>query len=200
MLARGIFAAIVAAAGLFAVTNADDIVVLTALNADSRKYGRPTGRQIWAGQYAGFTVLVAASLAAAAGLTLLPVSWLWPLGLLPLGFGLAKLDDAISDLRSGEESSTAVVSGLTGVMGLTILNGTDNISVYTPVFRTSSVSDASLIIVVFMAGTALYCLAGSWFAARRVVTGVIERWGQWVVAAVFILLGFYIFHKTGALA
>jgi cadmium resistance protein CadD (predicted permease) len=59
-----------------------------------------------------------------------------------------------------------VVSGLTGVMGLTILNGTDNISVYTPVFRTSSFTDASLIIVVFMAGTALYCLAGSYGIAQ----------------------------------
>jgi cadmium resistance protein CadD (predicted permease) len=51
-----------------------------------------------------------------------------------------------------------------------------------------------------MAGTALYCLAGSRFAARRTVTQVIARWGQWIVPAVFILMGLYIFRKTGVLA
>jgi cadmium resistance protein CadD (predicted permease) len=52
---------------LFAGTNADDIVVLTVLNISSRIGGRPRRWQIWAGQYAGFTVLVAVSLAAACG-------------------------------------------------------------------------------------------------------------------------------------
>jgi cadmium resistance protein CadD (predicted permease) len=104
MFAGGIFAAIVAAAALFAGTNADDIVVLTVLNVSSRAGGRPRGWQIWAGQYAGFTVLVAASLAAAAGLTLVPARWLWLLGLLPLGLGLRKLAAAIRARRSGQDT------------------------------------------------------------------------------------------------
>lgn len=200
MLAGGIFVAIVAAGALFAGTNADDIVVLTVLNVSSRVGGRPRGWQIWAGQYAGFTVLVAASLAAAAGLTLVPVRWLWLLGLLPLGLGLRKLAAAIRARRSGQEISPAVVTGLTGVIGLTIVNGGDNISVYTPVFRTSSLAGTALIIAVFMAGTAVYCLAGSRFAGRRAVIRVIERWGQWIVPVVFILIGVYIFYKMGVLA
>ena len=200
MLAGGIFAAVLAAAVLFAGTNADDIVVLTVLNMSSRAAGRPRAWHIWAGQYAGFTVLVAASLAAAAGLTLVPVRWLWLLGLLPLGLGLAKLAAAIRARRSGQEVSPVVVSGLTGVMGLTIVNGGDNVSVYTPVFRTSSAGGIALVIAVFMAGTALYCLAGSRFAAHHAVTRVIERWGQWIVPVVFILIGLYIFRKTGVLA
>jgi cadmium resistance protein CadD (predicted permease) len=200
MLAGGIFAAILAAAVLFAGTNADDIVVLTVLNVSSRAGGRPRGWHIWTGQYAGFTVLVAASLAAAAGLTLVPAHWLWLLGLVPLGLGLAKLAAAIRARRSGRDVSPAVVTGLGGVMGLTIVNGADNISVYTPVFRTSSGAGVVLIIAVFMAGTALYCLAGSRFAASKPVTEVIRRWGQWIVPAVFVLIGLFILHKTGALA
>jgi cadmium resistance protein CadD (predicted permease) len=195
----GIFFAVLAAGGLFAFTNADDIVVLTALNATSRTGGRPTGRQIWLGQYAGFTVLVLGSLAGAAGLTLVPVQWLRLLGLVPLGFGLYKLAEAIRTRRSGQDASPAIATGLTGVAGLTIMNGTDNISVYTPVFRTSSLAGALLIIIVFMAGTAVYCLAGSLFAAYRPVTRVIKRWGQWIVPFVFIVLGVYILGKTGAL-
>ena len=199
MLAGGVVAALITAFVLFAVTNADDIVVLTVLSATSRIGGRPRRWQIWAGQYAGFTVLIAASLAAAGGLSLVSARWLWLLGLLPLGMGLYKLAAAIRARRTGEPVSPAVVTGLTGVIGLTIVNGGDNISVYTPVFRTSSLAGIALTVAVFMVGTALYCLAGSRLAAHHAVNRSIERWGQWIVPAVFILIGVYIFHKTGAL-
>ena len=200
MPAGGIFAAVLTAAVLFAVTNADDILVLTVLNASSRAGGSPRRWQIWAGQYTGFALLVAVSVAAAAGLALVPVQWLWLLGLLPLGLGLGKLAAAIRARRSGRYVSPAVATGLTGVIGLTVANGGDNIAVYTPVFRTSGVTESAIIIAVFMAGVALYCLASSGFAGWSAVTQAMQRWGQWAVPAVFIGLGFYIFYKTGALA
>jgi cadmium resistance protein CadD (predicted permease) len=200
MLAGGIAAASITAFVLFAVTNADDIVVLTVLNMTSRVGGRPRGWQIWAGQYAGFTILIAASLAAAGGLSLLPTRWLWLLGLLPVGLGLYRLAAAVHARGAGEPASAAVVTGLGGVIGMTIVDGGDNVSVYTPFFRTSSLAGIGLTIAVFMVGTALYCLAGSRFAAYRGVTRYIERWGQWIVPAVFILIGVYIFYKTGALS
>jgi cadmium resistance protein CadD (predicted permease) len=199
VLAGGVFAAVLAAFVLFAATNADDIVVLTVLNVSARLSGRPRRWQIWAGQYAGFTVLVGLSLAAAAGLTLVPDRWLWPLGLLPLGLGLWKLVAAIRARWAGETASPVVVSGLSGVIGLTIVNGGDNVSVYTPVFRTSSLAGIAVTVAVFMAGTGLYCLAGSRFAATRAVTGVIGRWGQWIVPAVFVGIGVYVFGKSGVL-
>jgi cadmium resistance protein CadD (predicted permease) len=199
MIAGGVVTAVLTAFALFAVTNADDIVVLTILNVTSRVSGRPRGWQIWAGQCAGFAVLIAVSLAVAGGLFLVPAHWLWLLGLLPLGMGVYKLAVASRARRTGQPASPAVVTGLTGVIGLTIVNGGDNVSVYTPVFRTSGLAEIMLTIAVFMAGTALYCLAGSRFAANHAVNKFIERWGQWIVPAVFILIGLYIFHKTGLL-
>lgn len=198
MTAGGVFAAILGALVLFVGTNADDIVVLIIVNISSRMGGRPRGWQIWAGQYAGFTVLIGVSLAAAAGLSVLPGRWLWLLALLPLGLGLYKLAAAIRARRSAEPASPAVVSGLTGVMVLTIVNGGDNISVYTPVFRTSSLAGIILTVAVFMVGTALYCLVGSWFATHRAIIRVIGRCGQWIVPAVFILIGAYVLLKTSA--
>jgi cadmium resistance protein CadD (predicted permease) len=199
MPAGEILALMLTAAVLFAGTNVDDIVVLTLLNASSRAAGRPRRWHIWAGQYAGFTVLVAASLAAAAGLALVPEHWLWVLGLLPLGLGLGKLVTAVRAHRSGRDASPAVVTGLTGVIGLTIANGGDNVSAYIPVFRTSSAA-ITVIIAVFTAGVAVYCLASSRFAGHRAVTDAVQRWGQWAVPVVFILIGCYIFYKTGALS
>lgn len=185
---------------LFAVTNVDDIVVLTVLSISSRATGQPRPWHIWAGQYAGFAILIAVSLAAVAGLTLVPLHWLWLLGLVPLGLGLGKLATAIRAHRSGQRASPAAVTGLTGVIGLTVANGGDNLAVYIPVFRTSSAAEIAVIIGVFLAGVGLYCLASIRFAGHRAVAATVQRWGQWIVPAVFILIGLYIFYKTGALS
>jgi cadmium resistance protein CadD (predicted permease) len=200
MPAGGIFAVVLTAAVLFAATNADDIVVLTVLSISSRASGQPRRWQIWAGQYAGIAVLIAASLAAAAGLTLVPLHWLWLLGLVPLGLGLGKLATAIRAHRSGQQAAPAAVSGLTGVTGLTIANGGDNLSAYIPVFRTSSAAEIAVTIAVFLAGVGLYCLASVRLSGHRAVIQAVQQWGQWIVPVVFILIGFYIFYKTGALA
>jgi cadmium resistance protein CadD (predicted permease) len=52
--------AIADAAVLFAGTNVDELAVLAILSASSRAAGRPRRREIWAGQYLGTGVLVAA--------------------------------------------------------------------------------------------------------------------------------------------
>ena len=200
MPAGGIFAVVLTAAVLFAATNVDDVVVLTVLSISSRATGRPRPWHIWAGQYAGFAVLIGLSLAAAVGLALVPLHWLWLLGLVPLGLGLGKLAAAIRTHRAGQQPSPAAVTGLTGVVGLTIANGGDNLSAYIPVFRASSAGEIAVIIVVFTAGVGVVCLASFLIAAHRAVIEVVQRWGQWVVPVVFILIGFYIFFKTGALS
>jgi cadmium resistance protein CadD (predicted permease) len=194
-----IFVTAATAAGLFAGTNIDDIIVLAVLNASSRADGRPPAWQIWAGQYAGIGVLVAVSLLAALGLKLVSESWLWILGVIPLGLGLFRLFLAIRAQRAGRRASPAVAAGLTGVIGVTLANGGDNVAAYTPVFRTLGGSGIAVTIVVFAIGVALWCLAGFWLVSHHAVTGVIERWGHWIVPAVFILIGLYIFHKGGVL-
>ena len=188
------------AALLFAGTNIDDIVVLAVFNASSRASGEPKRWQIWAGQYAGITVLVAVSLAAARGLTLIPQHWIWLLGLLPLGLGLYKLAVAIRARRSGEQASVAAAHGLPGVIGITIANGGDNLAAYTPVFATISTSAAAITLAVFAVGVSVWCLAGSWLVSHHRVTDGLLRWGHWIIPAVYILIGLYIFQKTGAVS
>jgi cadmium resistance protein CadD (predicted permease) len=200
MPAGEILALVLTAAVLFTGTNIDDMVVLTVLSISSRAAGRPRSWHIWVGQYAGFTVLVAVSLAAAAGLALVPEHWLWVLGLLPLGLGLGKLVTAVRAHRSGRYASPAVVTSLAGVIGLTIANGGDNVSAYIPVFRTSSAAATTVIVAVFMAGVAVWCLVSSRLAAHRAVSDAVQRWGFWAVPVVFILIGCYIFYKAGVLS
>jgi cadmium resistance protein CadD (predicted permease) len=196
----GLLATAVAAAGLFAVTNIDDMMVLAVLNATSRAGGRPKRWQIWAGQYAGVAILVAVSLAAGRGLTLIPEHWVWLLGLLPTGLGVRKLVTAVRARRSGTQASIAVASGVPGVIGITIANGGDNLAAYTPVFATISPGAAAVTLAVFAAGVALWCLAGSWLVSHHRITQALQRWGHWIVPAVYILIGLYVFQKAGALS
>lgn len=189
-----------AAAGLFAATNIDDMVVLAVLNASSRAGGQPKRWHIWAGQYAGVAVLVAVSLAAARGLTLVPQHWIWLLGLLPLSLGLHKLAVTIRARRSGKHGSVSVARGLLGVTGLTIANGGDNLAAYTPVFATIGTGAAAITVGVFAVGVAVWCAAASWLVSHHRVTGGLRRWGDWFIPAAYILIALYIFQKTGGLS
>jgi len=184
------------AVGLFAGTNIDDVVVLTVLNAASRAGGRPRRWEIWAGQYAGFGVLVGVSLAAGRSLALVPAHWLWLLALIPIGLGIANLVAAIRSLRRGEPPSPPSAGGLPGVATLTIVNGADAVAAYAPFFATSGTTQAMVTLVVFAVCVALWCLAGVLLTRHKRVTEAVSRYGHWILPAAFILIGLYILHET----
>ena len=186
------------AVGLFAGTNIDDVVVLTVLNAASRAGGRPRRWEIWAGQYAGFGVLVGVSLAAGRGLALVLAHWLWLLALIPIGLGIANLVAAIRSLRRGEPPSPPSAGGLPGVATLTIVNGADAVAAYAPFFATSGTTQAMVTLVVFAVCVALWCLAGVLLTRHKRVTEAVSRYGHWILPAAFILIGLYILHETAA--
>lgn len=190
---------IAAAIGLFAATNIDDIVVLTVLFLATTR-GSLKGWQVVLGQYLGFIALVAISVIAALGLTIVPDEWVGFLGLIPLGIGLYGLVRYLR--RRGEEDddddeSSIKAGGLLGVAGITIANGADNISLYTPVFRTQPIPDTVVTIVVFLLLVAVWCLAARAIGTNRRVTEALERIEHWLVPVVFIGLGLYILIGSG---
>jgi len=186
---------IATAAGVFAGTNVDDLLILTVLFLTARAAGKPRPWQIVAGQYAGIAVLVAVSVVAALGLTILPDRWVGLLGLFPLALGIRGL---IRAARAHDGAAPPpVASGLLQVAGVTIANGADNISVYTPLFRTIGVGDSVLTIGVFAVLVAVWCAAGAWLGSHRRVVTVVERVGHWLVPAVFIVIGAVILAGLG---
>src|SRR3954463_6583613 len=125
----GAMSTILAAVGIFAGTNVDDLIVLTVLFLGARAARRPVW-PIWLGQYTGIAVLVGVSLLAALGLTLIHDRFVPLLGVVPLGLGVRGL---IKAFRSSTSSSPPEVAaqGVLPVAGITIANGADNIAVYT---------------------------------------------------------------------
>lgn len=71
------------AAGMFAVTNVDDLVILALFFARSRSVW-----QVVAGQYLGFAGILAVAVVGALGASLLPEQFRPWLGLIPLALGL----------------------------------------------------------------------------------------------------------------
>jgi cadmium resistance protein CadD (predicted permease) len=193
----GITSTLGAAAGVFAGTNIDDMIVLTMLFLSARASGQPRVWQVWAGQYAGIATLVAVSVIAALGLRIVPDDWVGLLGLIPFTLGVRGLIKAMRARQAGHVAGPAVATGLVSVMGVTIANGADNISVYTPVFRTIGPSGTVVTIVVFAAGVSLWCLTGSWLGSHKKVVEFTERYGHWIVPAVFTIIGVVIVIESG---
>jgi cadmium resistance protein CadD (predicted permease) len=184
------------AAGVFAGTNVDDLIVLTVLFLTSRAAGRPKPWQIWTGQYVGVGALVAISAVAALGLVVVPDRWVGLLGLIPFALGVRGLVAAIRS-RGADTPAPVAAAGLLGVAGVTIANGADNIAVYTPLFRTIGLADSLVTVAVFAVGIAVWCLAGSWLGSHPKVVVVVERYGHWIVPLVFMAIGATILATVG---
>jgi cadmium resistance protein CadD (predicted permease) len=190
---------IAAAVGVFAGTDIDDIIVLTVLFLSARAAGKPRPWQIWTGQYTGIAALVLISAVAALGLTIVPDEWVGLVGLVPFGLGVRGLVKAVRARGDDEPPSPAVATGLVSVIGVTMANGADNISVYTPMFRTIGLSNSLVTVAVFAVGVAVWCLAASWLGSHMKVIAVVQRYGHWIVPGVFMLIGGVIVIKSGVI-
>lgn len=188
------------AVGLFAVTNVDDILVLSLFFAQGAGH-RGSARRIVLGQYLGFASILAVAGAAAFGATFLPESVIPYLGLLPLLLGLKaarqawrQRDEAEGEEEAGREGGPRALE----VAAVTFANGGDNIGVYVPVFATAGAGGTVVYAAVFLVLVAVWCLAGRYFATRRVIAEALGRWGHVLLPLVLIALGLLILVEGGA--
>jgi cadmium resistance protein CadD (predicted permease) len=190
------------AVGLFAVTNVDDILVLSLF------FGRTAGqdgaaKRIVAGQYLGFAALLVITVAAAFGATFLPESAIPYLGVLPLALGLRVAWQAWRDHRHAGSGGQQGENGQTGpkmlqVAAVTFGNGSDNIGVYLPVFAKTGAAGIAVYVAVFLVLVGVWCAAGRYFATRPAVAKVLGRWGHILHPLVLITLGLFILIQGGA--
>jgi cadmium resistance protein CadD (predicted permease) len=190
------------AAGLFAITNVDDIVLLSLF------FGRSAGQQgaarrIVTGQYLGLIAILAITVAAAYGATFLPESAIAYLGLLPLALGLWAAWQAWKHHRQGdggEQQTGNKQDDLKAlqVAAVTFANGSDNIGVYLPVFAKAGAAGITVYAAVFLVLVGVWCAGGRFFATRSAIASVIGRWGHILHPLVLIALGLFILIQGGA--
>lgn len=186
------------AAAAFAATNIDDMIVLSVLFARRNEHFH--SRQIIVGQYLGFTVLVAASLAASVGLLALPDGVVGVLGLIPIALGVRGLRRA-RRLDSGEEHARPEKGALTtiGVTSITIANGADDIPVYALLFATIGPGGFATTVIVFAVLVAVWCAAGFVIGTHSAVVRAVHWAGDYAIPVVLIALGIFIIAKSGLL-
>jgi cadmium resistance protein CadD (predicted permease) len=184
------------AAGMFAVTNVDDLVLLALFFSRAREARARVGRVVM-GQYLGFAAILGASVVGAIGAGLLPAAVVPYLGLVPLLLGIR----AAWRARRERADDEAVVGGglsVTTVAAVTFANGGDNIGVYVPVFATAGAAGMAVYAVVFLVLTGVWCVAGSFLATRRTVARALARRGHLVLPLVLIAIGLVILVRGGA--
>ncbi len=182
----------------FASTNVDDIFVLLGFFADPAF----RARQVVLGQYLGIGTLVAVSLVCSLIALVIPPAYIGLLGLLPIGIGVKKLWEA----RRGPEDDAEGAPPAPGthkilsVAAVTVANGGDNIGVYVPMFATQTLDETLVLLAVFAAMTALWCLVAHALVSHRALGAPIRRYGHLLLPWVLIGIGIAILLENDTLA
>ncbi|NMF65379.1 cadmium resistance transporter [Brasilonema octagenarum] len=200
-LVSGISRGIVA----FTATNIDDIIIL--LLFFSQVNSTFTRRHIILGQYLGFTALVIASLPGFFGGFILSPNWIGLLGLIPLTIGISSLvnpgEDSEEEAETEQSQDSSFASFLSpqtySVAAVTIANGSDNISVYVPLFASSDLGSFLVILVVFFLLIGVWCYSAYKLTNQQGIAETVTQYGNYLVPFVLIGLGSFIVLKSGAL-
>ena len=188
------------AAGLFAVTNIDDILILALFFAQGAGH-RHTTRNIAAGQYLGFAGILAVAVAAAFGATFLPDerrSLPRPAAARAGRQGRRPGVAAPQRRRRGRTATRTAGPASLAVAAVTFANGGDNIGVYVPVFATAGAGGMAVYVIVFLVLVAVWVAAGRYFATRPIIAKALSRWGHLLLPVVLIGIGLLILVEGGA--
>ncbi|MCW5314897.1 transporter [Nostoc sp. KVJ3] len=200
--------AITTGAIAFIATNIDDIVILllffSQINASLRT------RHIVIGQFLGFTVLLILSLPGLFGGLVLSKNWIGLLGLLPISIGISSLvnqeeDSSKEVVAETEETEASIItsffsSQVYSVAAVTIANGSDNISVYVPLFASSNLENFVVIIGLFFILLGIWCYAAYKLTKYRVIADILTRYVNNFVPFILIGLGAFIILESQALS
>jgi len=215
MWQQGVWHQMFTAATAFCATNVDDIFILALLFSRLDRHFRAV--HVVGGQLIGFSLLVLVSLSAWLGRSLLPLSWLGLLGLLPVSLGVSGLLEAWKEagsprtgveglleappwlgLRDGSmrELGGGFSAPLIAVALLTLANGSDNIGVYLPLFARASAAEVVVTLLTFAAGLACWCLLAWQLTRLPGLSEGLRRQGAWLMPVVLIALGLLVLVES----
>jgi len=195
----------------FAATNVDNLFVLLAFFAEARGRWRP----VVIGQYIGSMALVALACAIAALMINVPRAYVGLIGVMPILIGIGKLlqqmrrngGDGNSNNASGSppvlteltDAAVRPASSIWTVATVAIANGSDNLSVYVPLFAARPVSEGMAIAIVFAVMVALWCVLAKWLVSHRLIGKPINRYAHLVLPWVLIFIGACVITGNGTL-
>ena len=184
----------------FVATNIDDIFVLMVFFSSLTF---PV-RHVIVGQYIGIGLLVSISALGSFIALVIPSYIIGLLGIAPIMIGVKKLvtfrrknesDPKSKETAQDKEKSNNLAFAV--VAAVTFSNGSDNIGVYTPLFaKYNAASQVSVLATIFMAMTAVWCIAAYYLVNHPLVASKIRRIGHIILPFVLIGLGIYILIES----
>lgn len=188
---------VLTAAGAFAATNLDNLLVLSVLFLSARTCAEPGLWRIWIGQYLGIGILTLMAVPLAWALTPVPLESVGLLGLVPLVLGCYGLTRFGRPTEEGPRSQRLT---LPSIVVATVANGGDNISVYTPLFRSIGPAASAVTGLTFAVMVAVWCTAGYWLTAHPKISALCRPAGHWATSLVYVTLGAAIIVRSGVVA
>lgn len=199
---------------LFAATNVDDLLLLVVIFSDGRRSYRPTA--ILAGQILGFTLILVISLLGFWTGLVVPSSWMACLGLFPLALGVRQLIRLLYPQQGGHNDSASGYFGhleldspqakpalsstsrgtILKMASLTLANGSDNISVYLPLFGRLTAYELLITLPTFFVALCGLWLLAQWITTHRRFRRFLQFLGPRLSPVVLILLGFWLLKDS----
>jgi cadmium resistance transport/sequestration family protein len=178
----------------FTATNIDDVVMLTLFFSQVNAVFR--NRHVVVGQYLGFGALVVASLPGFFGGLVVPRAWIGMLGAIPIAFGISRLlnqeTNESVEVKTQSDRSTwlnFLSPQAFNVAAVTVANGSDNISIYAPLFASSTLESLLVILGTFFLLVGVWCVAAYKLTRLGAIADTLTRYGNYLAPFVLIGLG-----------
>lgn len=201
-------------------TTFDDTIYLTGFFSEVDRSFRP--RHVVVGELLGFTLLLCISLLGFVLGLAVPQQTIGLLGVLPILIGLAslialwrvpaaasipqpaprQLPTETRGFASRRPSLPAVLRDRRtyGVSLVTVSNGSNNLTIYIPLFASLTLGKIAVLIPVLYAFIALWLLLSFHLTRFPSISVVLHRYASRVFPFILIWLGLRILHDTGAIS
>lgn len=191
---------ILSGATAYISTSIDYLVVLMLIFSQAKT--KKQRAAVYLGDLIGTAVLVFASWLLAYILHFIPDTWmLGLLGLIPIAMGLQTIFSGSKDKGVVTDTLAKHRNLIVNVAIITIVTcGADNIGIYVPFFVTLSASAFIVVLLTFFVMLTLFCVAGYWLDKLPFVGKILNKYGKWITAAVYIALGVFIMLDSGTIA
>ncbi|MFL2028272.1 CadD family cadmium resistance transporter [Loigolactobacillus zhaoyuanensis] len=189
---------ILSGATAYISTSIDYLIILMLIFSRTKTCNQQLS--VYIGDLLGTGILVLSALILATMLHFIPAEWvLGLLGLIPVIMGLKLLISGEDDNDDVVHETLAKRRGLVlNVALITIATcGADNIGIYVPFFVTLSNAALIVVLITFLVMLTLFCFVGYLLVKVPVVAALLEKYGRWITATVYILIGLYIMLESG---
>ena len=183
---------IVLAAGTFAATNVDNLVLLVGWMLS----GRVPRHHIFMGYALGMGSLLVIAFGIGFSSDAIPVQYLGYLGVIPILLGVKMLFDLRREGNVDVDRGPSPKGSILAIASTQLANGVDTILVFSPLLADSRGDIDYLIVGCFAV------MVAAWFGVARFLTLHTSRLrgvtlaGQWLAPVVMIVVGLYILDNT----